>query len=230
MHAPAVRRVTAAEVPIVDFGALYSPSVAERKTMARAIRAACAGPGFFYIVNHQFPQAVIARAQAAMQRFFALPVAQKMRNHYLDWPNHRGYVPSGGITADHSLEGSSDISEAIEMAHDLPADDPDHVRGIRFYGPQQLASRSPPTFAGRSAPISTASWSWAARSSAPSSTRSIWRRGTSPPSTPSRWPASASATTSRSRSPSTSPTSGSARIPTTSASPPSGRTGRGCRC
>ena len=58
-----------------------------------------------------------------------------MRNHYLDWPNHRGYVPSGGITADHSLDGSSDISEAIEMAHDLPADDPDHVRGIRFYGP-----------------------------------------------------------------------------------------------
>ena len=135
MHVPAVRRVSAAEVPIVDFGALYSPSLAERKTMARAIHAACAGPGFFYIVNHQFPQAVIARAQAAMQRFFALPVAQKMRNHYLDWPNHRGYVPSGGITADHSLEGSNDISEAIEMAHDLPADDPDHVRGIRFYGP-----------------------------------------------------------------------------------------------
>ena len=135
MHAPAVRRASAAEVPIVDFGALYSPSLAERKSMARAIHAACAGPGFFYIVNHQFPQAVIARAQAAMQRFFALPVARKMRNHYLDWPNHRGYVPSGGITADHSLEGSSDISEAIEMAHDLPADDPDHVRGIRFYGP-----------------------------------------------------------------------------------------------
>ena len=53
MHAPAVRRASAAEVPIVDFGALYSPSRAERKTMARAIHAACAGPGFFYIVNHQ---------------------------------------------------------------------------------------------------------------------------------------------------------------------------------
>ena len=69
--------------------------------MARAIRAACTGPGFFYIVNHQFPQAVIARSQAATQRFFALPVAQKMRNHHLDWLNHRGYVPSGGISADH---------------------------------------------------------------------------------------------------------------------------------
>ena len=66
----------------MDFGALYSPSLAERKTMARAIHAACAGPGFFYIVNHQFPQTVIERAQAAMQRFFALPVERKMRNHY----------------------------------------------------------------------------------------------------------------------------------------------------
>ena len=63
MHAPAVRRASLAEVPIVDFGALYSPSPTERRTMAREIRAACAGPGFFYIVNHQFPQAVIARAQ-----------------------------------------------------------------------------------------------------------------------------------------------------------------------
>ena len=135
MHEPAVRRASRAEVPIVDFGALFSPSRAERKTMARAIRAACAGPGFFYIVNHQFPHAVIARARAAMERFFTLPVERKMRNHYLDWPNHRGYVPAGGITADHSLAGSTDMSEAIEMAHDLPTDDPDHVRGIRFYGP-----------------------------------------------------------------------------------------------
>ena len=144
MRPPRVRRPPA-EVPILDFGALFSPSRAERKALARAVRDACAGPGFFYIVNHQFPRAVIARAESAMRRFFALPLETKMRNHYLDWPSHRGYVPSGGITADHSLEGSSDISEAIEMAHDLPADDPDHLRGNRFYGPNNWPA-DPPDF------------------------------------------------------------------------------------
>ena len=43
-------------------------------------------------------------------------------------------MPIKGINADHSLTGG-DISEAIEMAKDLPEDDPDHLRGIRFYGP-----------------------------------------------------------------------------------------------
>lgn len=143
MHAAAVRRVAPAEVPIVDFGALFAPGAAERRRLAGTIRDACAGPGFFYIVNHQFPQAVIARAHDAMRRFFALPLERKMRNHYLDWPNHRGYVPAGGITADHSLEGSSDMSEAIEMAHDLPASDPDHLRGIRFYGPNNWPAEPP---------------------------------------------------------------------------------------
>lgn len=143
MHTAPARRVAPAEVPIVDFGALFSPSAAERRHLARAIGDACAGPGFFYIVNHQFPQAVITRAHDAMRRFFALPLERKMRNHYLDWPNHRGYVPAGGITADHSLEGSSDMSEAIEMAHDLPASDPDHLRGIRFYGPNNWPVEPP---------------------------------------------------------------------------------------
>ena len=47
MHGPAVRRASQAEVPIIDFGALYSPSVAERRTMARAVRA-----GFEPITRH----------------------------------------------------------------------------------------------------------------------------------------------------------------------------------
>ena len=63
MHEPAVRRASPADVPIVDFGALYAPGMAARKSLARAIRAACAGPGFFYIVDHRFPQAAIARVR-----------------------------------------------------------------------------------------------------------------------------------------------------------------------
>ena len=135
IHTRHVRTLDPDEVPLIDFGAIYAPSAKDRHALGRQIREACSGPGFFYIHNHRFPEAVVTRARQAMAGFFALPLAQKMTSHYLDWPNHRGYVPLKGISADHSLKGSSDMSEAIEMAHDLPDDDPDYQRGIRFYGP-----------------------------------------------------------------------------------------------
>ncbi len=144
LHKREVIRLTPADVPVIDFGRIYGSNKADQRELARELCAACTGPGFFYLSNHQFPQSVIDRAYAAMRRFFALPLEEKMKNHYLEWPNHRGYVPLNGIQADHSLKGS-DISEAIEMADDLPEDDPDYLRGLRFYGPNNWP-RNPPDF------------------------------------------------------------------------------------
>jgi isopenicillin N synthase-like dioxygenase len=144
LHKREIIRLKPDEVPIIDFGSIYSSSKADHRKLAQEFRDACTGPGFFYLTNHQFPQSVIDRAYAAMQKFFALPLEEKMKNHYLDWPNHRGYVPLNGIQADHSLKGS-DISEAIEMAEDLPEDDPDYLRGLRFYGPNNWP-QNPPDF------------------------------------------------------------------------------------
>lgn len=134
IHSPEVLRLSTAETHVVDFGGIYSPSLKDRQAVGQAFREAFTGPGYLVLKNHQFPQSVITRARAAMEGFFSLSVEDKMKCHYLDWPNHRGYVPLEGINADHSLMGG-DMSEAIEMAEDLPADDPDHLRGIRFYGP-----------------------------------------------------------------------------------------------
>lgn len=134
IHERDVRVLRPDEVPIIDFGAFYSSSSEEQKAGGRALRQACEEKGYFYIRNHRFPEAVVDRAYAAMRGFFSLPLEQKMKNHYLDSQNHRGYVPVKGINADHSLPGA-DESEAIEMAQDLPADDPDLLKGVRFYGP-----------------------------------------------------------------------------------------------
>ncbi|HIM45196.1 MAG TPA: isopenicillin N synthase family oxygenase, partial [Alphaproteobacteria bacterium] len=73
-------------MPIIDFGRIYGGNKADQRDLAREFRDACTGPGFFYLTNHQFPQSVIDRAYAAMQQFFALPLEEKMKNHYLDWP------------------------------------------------------------------------------------------------------------------------------------------------
>ena len=144
LHKREITRLAPSDVPIIDFGRIYGTNKADLRELAREFRDACSGPGYFYLTNHQFPQSVIDRAYTAMRGFFALPLEEKMKNHYLDWPNHRGYVPLNGIQADHSLKGS-DISEAIEMAADLPEDDPNYLRGLRFYGPNNWP-QNPPDF------------------------------------------------------------------------------------
>ncbi len=128
------RRNASDVIPVLDFSPMLSGRVEDRRRLADELRTACTEVGFFYIKNHGFPKAVIRRAHDAMQRFFALPLAEKMKIHYLATPNHRGYVAPGDIKADHELRGG-DMHEAVELAQDLPRDDPDYLKGIKFYGP-----------------------------------------------------------------------------------------------
>jgi isopenicillin N synthase-like dioxygenase len=128
------RRGLSDRVPVIDFSPMLSSRAEERRRIVPALRRACTDVGFFYLRDHGFPQAVTSRALTAMQRFFALPHDEKMKIHYLSTPNHRGYVAEGNIKADHELMGG-DMHEAVELSHDLPADDPDYLRGIKFYGP-----------------------------------------------------------------------------------------------
>ena len=136
------RRGTSDTVPVIDFSPMWSSRLEERRTIAPTLRRACKEVGFFYLRGHGIPGAVIDRAHAAMRKFFALPVEEKMKIHYLKTPNHRGYVAEGNIKADHELRGG-DMHEAIELAHDLPDDDPDYRRGIKFYGPNAWPEKPP---------------------------------------------------------------------------------------
>lgn len=132
------------EVPVLDFACMYSSRQDDRQRFARALRDACTNVGFFYLKNHGVPNAVMDRAADAMRKFFALSVEEKMRIHYLTSQNHRGYVATGNIKSDRELKGG-DMHEAIELAHDLPVTDPDHLAGNKFYGPN-VWPESPPDF------------------------------------------------------------------------------------
>jgi isopenicillin N synthase-like dioxygenase len=128
------KRNTSDVIPVIDFSPMLSSNPEERRRIAPEIRKACMEVGFFYLKNHGIPDAVTRRAYQAMQRYFALPRDEKVKQHYMTTPNHRGYVALGDIKADHELKGE-DMHEAFESAHDLPADDPDYLKGIKFYGP-----------------------------------------------------------------------------------------------
>jgi isopenicillin N synthase-like dioxygenase len=128
------RRNTGDVVPTIDFSPMLSSDPAIRRRIVPELRRACTEVGFFYLAHHGIPQTVTARALSAMRGFFAQPYAEKMKIHYLSTPNHRGYVAEGNIKADHELKGG-DMHEAVELAHDLPDDDPDYLAGVKFYGP-----------------------------------------------------------------------------------------------
>lgn len=121
-------------VPVLDFSLMSSSRSEDRLAFGRALRQACTEVGFFYLKNHGVPDTVISRAVSSMREFFALPREEKMKIHYQASPNHRGFVATGEIKSDRELRGG-DMHEAVELAHDLPADDPDYLSGNRFYGP-----------------------------------------------------------------------------------------------
>jgi isopenicillin N synthase-like dioxygenase len=128
------RRDASNTVPVIDFSPMLSSDPEIRRRIAAPLRRACTEVGFFYLANHGIPRPVTTRALAAMRGFFALPEAEKMKIHFQSTANHRGYVAEGNIKADHELKGG-DMHEAVELAQDLPADDPDFLRGVKFYGP-----------------------------------------------------------------------------------------------
>ncbi|MEM5387435.1 2-oxoglutarate and iron-dependent oxygenase domain-containing protein [Paraburkholderia phymatum] len=118
-------------IPIVDLAGVRA---GDRDALARAgreIRDACTTIGFFYIVNHGVPQAVIDRAEQAARTFFAFPVETKRRaavNH-----RHRGFNALGDATMYQAKR--PDYKEFFSIGLELPEDDPDVLAGQALRGP-----------------------------------------------------------------------------------------------
>ena len=109
--------MSASLVPVVDLAA---------GTAAAQIDRACREIGFFSVVNHGIPVPVVERMLAATDRFFALPLQEKLRWR-TDRPEiNRGYSAKGTESLAYSLgvgEAPSDLFEAFNIGpEDVPAD------------------------------------------------------------------------------------------------------------
>jgi isopenicillin N synthase-like dioxygenase len=124
-------------LPVID--AADCAAGGDLHRVAAAIRAACTGPGFFYIRNHGVPDAVIEQAVAASRRFFHLPEATKAETR----ANlvHRGWHRAGGAV----MEGATkpDLKEFFSIGLDLPADHPTVLAGEKLRGPNQWPEAVP---------------------------------------------------------------------------------------
>ena len=124
-------------LPLVDISALRHGDAHAQQAVAEALGKAAREVGFLYVTGHGVPEARFSALLDAAQRFFALPLADKMAVYIGHSRNHRGYVPEGEEVY---AGGSKDRKEAYDLSFELPADDPDYLAGNPLLGPNQWPS------------------------------------------------------------------------------------------
>ncbi len=77
-------------LPIIDLGSLGEREASPTRIVAE-VGAACRDVGFFYVVNHDVDQALIAQAFAQSRDFFALPISDKRKLAIETIGGNRGY-------------------------------------------------------------------------------------------------------------------------------------------
>lgn len=121
---------SAEDVPVLDLAPLVAGE--DISALAREIRKACEGMAFFYIRNHGVPQGVIDATFDASRRFFAEPLAARMKIHKDRF--HRGYLPLGTTRYPGK---AADLKDSFDIGVDLALDHPDVVAGLPLHGPNQ---------------------------------------------------------------------------------------------
>jgi len=127
-----------AQIPVIDFGAVFAGEPGALQRLAPQVRHACEHVGFFYALNHGVPEELIDRAFAASRRFHALPLEEKLKLRLNE--NNIGYLP---INA--SVQGASTVhkatrpnqNESFFLSYDRGPDHPDVVAGTPLRGRNQ---------------------------------------------------------------------------------------------
>lgn len=129
--------MTTDAVPCIDLAPSFEP--AGRQAVAEAIREACETIGFFTIVGHGVPDAVISDLQSQARCFFALPSEEKRRVPHPESRISRGYFPPKHRALSYSLGNAAppDLQEGFAMGPVEPA--PPYLAGTPaaafFYAP-----------------------------------------------------------------------------------------------
>ncbi len=130
--------LAAEDIPVIDFGPFLSGTAVQKTDTARQIGAACRNTGFFYVINHGVPAALVAQTFAESARFFALPDAKKAEIAIENSACHRGWFKIGGENLDPAKQKQSgDLKEGVKIGRDLGPDHPKVIAGLPLHGPNQ---------------------------------------------------------------------------------------------
>ncbi len=135
LSAPQDRAGTSAiptSIPVIDIGALYGNDEAARKAVAEQIGAACDEIGFFYAVGHKVPVETIERAVAMADKFFELPMSEKLK--VKSDKNNRGYREIGDVV---HANGKPSARDNFDLGFPVDENDPEVKAGTPLYAPNK---------------------------------------------------------------------------------------------
>lgn len=126
-------------LPVIDMTPLFGADADARAAVAEAIGAACRSHGFFQLIGHAIPPAVLTALETESRAFFARPVAEKLSIAMSQGgPAWRGYFPVGELTS-----GRSDLKEGVYFGVELGPDDPRVQSGLPLHGANQWPGGAP---------------------------------------------------------------------------------------
>jgi isopenicillin N synthase-like dioxygenase len=131
-------------IPVIDLGPYLAGEPGALDRTADQLRFALTEIGFYSIVNHGVPSALVHEVYREVARFHALPLDEKLKIK-LDKHNV-GYLPMMGDTLRTSVVANvtkPNMSEAFFMARDLAADHPDVIADRRFRSANQWPADLP---------------------------------------------------------------------------------------
>jgi len=132
-------------IPVIDLGPCLAGTPGALESTALALRGALADIGFFILINHGVPQALIDQTFEEASRFHDQPpdakLAVRMNEH------NNGYMLMGRYavwTSEVNDNNKPDLNEAFFCKRERSPDDPLLASGRRFAGP----NRWPPDLPG----------------------------------------------------------------------------------
>src|SRR5260221_3331825 len=135
---PAETMPDADAIPVIDLGPYLAGEPGALDRAAAELRHALMEIGFYSILNHGVPSALVHEVYRQVARFHAQPLDEKLKIK-LDKHNV-GYLPMMGDTLRTSVVSNvtkPNMSEAFFMARDLALDHPDVISGRRFRSANQ---------------------------------------------------------------------------------------------
>jgi isopenicillin N synthase-like dioxygenase len=114
-----------AAIPVIDLAAGDA-------AVAAAVRGACETAGFFYIVNHGVPEALVRDQFAWAERFFELPLDAKQAVALSKSAARRGWEGVGSQTLDEAAK--PDLKESYYCGVEYPPEHPYVRAGHDSYG------------------------------------------------------------------------------------------------
>merc|ERR1711939_439427 len=108
-------------IPIIDISGYLAGEPGAKAKVAAELRTACEEQGFLQVVGHAVPEDVQARFLDAIQRFFALPMAEKEKLSQSNSKCYRGYERLGGQKLDElDTSATPDQKEGFSVRPERP--------------------------------------------------------------------------------------------------------------